>query len=177
MFFNVRTILFWQLLSSTCFAKEEPVLLLNEDTNFHFQVLNILGGAIHSGADISPVLDAAQSIEPGNFTSFSEAFYNLAYSTKAAALNAENSYSSINVRDTWFAASTYFRNADFYLHGNWSDPLINELWDEQLLAFDMAIAALPIPGQRLQIPSDNFTVEAIWYSASTEAFQRPTLIL
>jgi pimeloyl-ACP methyl ester carboxylesterase len=177
MFSNARTILFWQLLSSTCFAQEAPVLLLNNDTNFHFQILNTLGGAKYSGADISPVLDAAHSIEPGNFTSFSDAFYNLAYTTKAAAMDAENSYSSINVRDTWFAASTYFRSADFYLHGNWSDPLINELWNEQLFAFDKAIAALPIPGKRLQIPSDNFTVEAIWYSASTEASRRPTLIL
>jgi pimeloyl-ACP methyl ester carboxylesterase len=177
MFSNARTILFWQLLSSTCFAQEAPVLLLNNDTNFHFQILNTLGGAKYSGGDISPVLDAAHSIEPGNFTSFSDAFYNLAYTTKAAAMDAENSYSSINVRDTWFAASTYFRSADFYLHGNWSDPLINELWNEQLFAFDKAIAALPIPGKRLQIPSDNFTVEAIWYSASTEAFRRPTLIL
>jgi pimeloyl-ACP methyl ester carboxylesterase len=177
MFFNVRTILFWQLLSSTCFAQEEPVLLLNNDTNFHFQILNTLGLAIYSGADISPVLNAAQSIAPGNFTSFSDAFYNLACTTKAAAMDAESSYGSIDVRDTWFAASTYFRAADFYLHGNWSDPLINELWNEQLFAFDKAIAALPIPGKRLQIPSDNFTVEAIWYSASRETSLRPTLIL
>lgn len=100
MFMNVRTILFWQLLSSTCFAQEEPVLLLNNDTNFHFQILNTLGTTIYSGADISPVLDAAQRIAPGNFTSFSGAFYNLAYTTKAAAMDAENSSSIINMRDT-----------------------------------------------------------------------------
>lgn len=127
MFFNACTILFWQLLSSICLAQSEPVLLLNNDTNFHFQILNTLGGAIYSGADISPVLAAAQGIEPGDFTSFSDAFSKLAYTTKIAAIKAEKSSSIGNVRDTWFAASTYFRNADFYLHGNWSDPLINEL--------------------------------------------------
>ncbi|TLD09584.1 hypothetical protein E2P81_ATG10229 [Venturia nashicola] len=177
MLSHVRTILLWQVLSTLAVAQEEPVLLLNKDTSFHFSILNTLGGAIYSGADIAPVLGAAQRIEPGNFTSFSDAFYDLAYTTKAAALDAESSYDAINVRDTWFAASSYFRSADFYLHGDWSDPLINELWDEQLCAFDKAIAALPIPGQRLQIPGDNFTVEAIWYSASTELAQRPTLIL
>jgi pimeloyl-ACP methyl ester carboxylesterase len=120
----------------------------------------------------------AKKIEPGNFTSFSDNFHALAKATKAAALDPESSYDAVNVRDTWFAAATYFRAADFYLHGNWSDPLINTLWDEQLAAFDTAIAALPIPGHRIQIPADNFTVEAIWYAASTDnTTRRPTLIL
>jgi pimeloyl-ACP methyl ester carboxylesterase len=58
-----------------------------------------------------------------------------------------------------------------------SDPLINTLWDEQIAAFDTAIAALPNPGKRLQVLADNFTVEAIWYTASNETQKRPTLIL
>lgn len=39
------------------------------------------------------------------------------------------------------------------------------------------MAALQIPGQRIQIPADNFTVEAIWFSSSLENSSRPTLIL
>ncbi len=31
-------------------------------------------------------------------------------------------------RDAMFRASTYFRWADFYLHGSPSDPRINSLW-------------------------------------------------
>lgn len=150
---------------------------LSTNSNFHFQLLNSLAGAINSGADIGPVLGAAKDIEAGNFTSFSKAFHGLAITTKAAALDLENAYDIINVRDTWFAAATYFRNADFYLHGNWSNPLINSLWDEQIDAFDRAITALTIPGRRLRIAADNFTVEAIWYGASSEVALRPTLIL
>ncbi|KAL8727356.1 MAG: hypothetical protein Q9166_006124 [cf. Caloplaca sp. 2 TL-2023] len=41
--------------------------------------------------------------------------------------------------------------------------------------------ALPVPGQRLQVPADNFTVEAIWYpfAASNDSIkaERPTIIL
>jgi pimeloyl-ACP methyl ester carboxylesterase len=169
--------LLWQTLGSISFAEEEPIFQLNANKDFHFQLLNSLAGAINSGADIAPVLGAAKVIEAGNFASFSDAFYDLANTTKAAALDSENAYDVINVRDTWFAAATYFRNADFYLHGNWSNPLISSLWEEQVCAFDTAIAALPIPGKRLSIPGDNFTVEAIWYSPSAEIIYRPTLIL
>lgn len=155
----------------------EPVLLLSEDLTFHFEFLNALGIAIYSGADAGPVLRAAKEIEPGNFTSFSDAFYQLANDTKAQAEDPENAYDAVNVRDTWFAAATYFRRADFYLHGDWENPLINVLWDEQIAAFDKAIAALPVPGVRLQIPADNFTVDAIWYAVANDGKQRPTLIL
>jgi hypothetical protein len=58
------------------------------------------------------------------------------------------------------------------LHGNWSDPLIYSLWAEQNAAFDKASAALPIPGHRVRIPATgaNFTIEAIWYSASESTY-------
>ncbi|GAB7335718.1 hypothetical protein MBLNU13_g08021t1 [Cladosporium sp. NU13] len=155
----------------------DPILQLSIDSSFHFQLLGSLAQAVHSGADISPVLGIAQNVEPGNLTSFSHAFYVLANATKQAALDPDNAYDPINVRDTWFAAATYFRNADFYLHGDWSDPLIDQLWEEQVHAFDQAITALPIPGKRVRIPGDGFVVEAIWYRSSSEDARRPTLIL
>ena len=155
----------------------DPILQLSEDSSFSFQLLGTLAQAVHSGADISPVLGVARDVEAGNLTSFSHAFYELAKATKQAALDPENAYDPINVRDTWFAAATYFRNADFYLHGDWHDPLINHLWEEQVHAFDQAISALPIPGKRVSIPGDGFVVEAIWYRSSSEDARRPTLIL
>jgi predicted alpha/beta hydrolase len=112
--------------------------------------------------------------------SYSEQCYELANHTKAQAESPENAYDPINVRDTWFSAAQYFRRADFYLHGNWSNPLINSLWAEQTAAFDKALAALPIPGQRVRIPAaeGNFTIEAIWYGASSSEDRKlPTLVI
>lgn len=157
---------------------EHPVLLLSDDEAFHFELLLPLGEAIYSGADINPILAAAKNITPGDFDSFSEVFYELANKTKLQAEDPDNAYDLVNVRDTWFSAATYFRRADFYLHGNWENPLINTLWDEQLAAFDKGLSSLPHPAHRLQIPTDNFTIEAIWYAPSYDNnTQRPTLIL
>ncbi|KAJ4303524.1 hypothetical protein N0V90_002420 [Kalmusia sp. IMI 367209] len=157
-----------------------PTLQLSTDSAFNFQFLIALGDALSGGSDITPVLGAAKTIKAGDFASYSEQFYTLANYTKAQAESPDNAYDPINVRDTWFSAAQYFRRADFYLHDNWSNPLINILWLEQTAAFDKALAALPIPGQRVRIPATegNFTIEAIWYAASENADRKlPTLVI
>ena len=51
-------------------------------------------------------------------------------------------------------------------------------WKEQAAAFDKAIAALSVPGQRLQIPAQDFVVEALWFPASLDCeTKQPTLIV
>lgn len=157
-----------------------PTLQLSDDTAFSSEFHVALQNSLSGGADISPVLGAAKNIKPGDFDSYHQEFYKLANATKAQAEDPVNAYDSVNVRDTWFSASQYFRRADVYIHRNWSNPLIEVVWDEQTAAFDKAIAALPIPGQRVQIPSivGNLTVEAIWYSASKDPTTKlPTMIV
>ncbi|KAJ5552052.1 hypothetical protein N7461_006750, partial [Penicillium sp. DV-2018c] len=157
-----------------------PLLLLSNDSTMNFDLLTPLGESITGGGDVGPILGAAKAIKPGNMTSFSEVFYKLASDTKAQAEDPENAYDPLNVRDTWFSAASYFRKAEGYLHRNWSNPLIKSLWAEQLYAFSKGIAALPIPGKRIRIPATegNFTVEAIWYSASESKHAKlPTLII
>lgn len=161
-------------------TENAPTLQLSTDSAFNFQFLIALGDALTGGSDIAPVLGAAKNIKPGDMASYSEVFFKLANDTKAEAEDQGNAYDPVNVRDTWFSAAQYFRRADFYLHGNWSNPLINSLWEEQTAAFNKALAALPLPGQRIRIPATkgNFTVEAIWYGASeAEHYKRPTLVI
>ncbi|KAJ5895335.1 hydrolases or acyltransferase [Penicillium taxi] len=157
-----------------------PTLQLSTDTTFNFQFLIALGDAPTGGSDIGPVLGAAKNIKAGDMSSYSEQFYKLANQTKRQAEDPENAYGPANVRDTWFSASQYFRRADFYLHGNWSNPLINTLWAEQTAAFNKALAALPVPGKRIRIPAKkgNFTIEAIWYGVpGGENRKLPTLVI
>lgn len=157
--------------------QKEPVLLLSNDSSFHFELLFTLGNAAFGAGDINDVLAEAKDMKPGNFTDWLEKFEALADSTKKQAEDPENAYDPVNVRESWFAASNYYRQADFYNHGNWSDPRINSFWDEQRSAFDKALAALPIPGERIQILTENFTIEAIWYTPAVDNAKRPTLVI
>ncbi|KAJ0415901.1 Alpha/Beta hydrolase protein [Aspergillus carlsbadensis] len=165
-----------------------PTLELSPDSNFNFNLIIALGNTLTGGADIGPVLGVAKNLIPGDFDAYSEEWYKLADLTKAQAEDPENAFDPVNVRDTWFSASHYFRRADENIHGDWENPLIDTLWEEQTAAFDMAIATLPIPGQRIQLPARsergnlNFTVEAIWYESPSTQYthkdgKRPTLII
>ena len=152
------------------------MLPLSPDHTFDFELLRVLGSARYAGADVAEVLTVAATIAPGDFESWYAGFHRLAERVKSNVNKDDVSRYPISVRDTMFRASTYFRAADFFLHGNADDPRINTLWAEQLACFDTAISLLPIPGQRVNITADGFVVPAIFFRASTDGKPRPTIL-
>ena len=159
-------------------SKVETATLSSDDT-FQFQLLLMNGLATFHGSDTNEVLKTALYIEPGNFESFSEAFYDLAQETKARPDETFALSDIVNARDLYFAAASYYRSADFYLHGNWSDPRIEEYWSLQTECYDKALAALPVPGQRITIPGADFDIPAIFYAPAypSKYLKRPTWIM
>ncbi|KAK7052045.1 2,6-dihydropseudooxynicotine hydrolase [Favolaschia claudopus] len=151
-------------------------LRLSTDTTFHFQLLNLLGMATYRGADVAEVLGAAQVIVPGNFSSYNNTFAELATRKQAQASVAKN---KVNARDTFFQAAAYWRDADFFNHGNQSDPIIDEYWTNQLECFTAANSALPVPGEYVTIPTaSNFSAIGIFYAADSDtSTEKPTLLV
>ena len=166
---------------ATAQATKSPLtslpLAVSADESFNFQLLILLGSVRYAAADAAEVLAAARVIKPGSFLSFNTTFYELANATRATAEKAWVAGNPVNARDSYFAAASYFRSADFYLHGNWSDPLINEYWIQQTECFDKAIAALPVPGERVTIPANGFNTVGIFYAVDNSSMKRPTLLL
>ncbi|KAF5667338.1 alpha beta hydrolase superfamily hydrolase [Fusarium heterosporum] len=163
-------------------AKENktPMLTLNDDDSFNFDILTGLGQAHNDGADINPVLEAAKNIIPGDWDSYTKVWFDLANKTNAQALGLDATYGPVNVRASWFSAANYFRRADVYNRADWDDPRINQYWDEQRAAFDKAIASLPVPAERVELPAGEFNVSGIWYSQPSRgntSEHHPTLIL
>lgn len=59
-------------------SKADPMFQLSKDPSFHYEILRDIAIAPYEGADVGEVLVAANSIVPGDFESFSAAFYELA---------------------------------------------------------------------------------------------------
>ena len=151
---------------------------LNDDPDFHYELLRIMGLAPYQGSDIGEVLVAAKKIKPADMPGFSTAFNELATFTDKTAKGIDSRKYPVSARNAFFKAATYYRSADFFLHGNWSDPRINSLWVKHRAASDAAQALLPVPARRVTLPSKggNFTVPAIFFGSGSNK-PRPTIIM
>ncbi|KAF5722753.1 hydrolase or acyltransferase (alpha beta hydrolase superfamily) [Fusarium mundagurra] len=112
--------------------------------NFHSFSANI-SLANEGGSATGEVLRAAAVIEPNNPESWYREFKFLADKICDQAVAAENKKDWVSARSAYFRSSSYYRGADFFLHGNQSDPRINILWQKQNASFTKAVNLLPKP--------------------------------
>lgn len=148
---------------------------LHPDQTFHFEALRALGVARYGGSDAAEVLEVVGKLETGDFESWYRAWVALAERVEASV--GGTGAQPISIRDAMFRAATYYRTADFFLHGNPDDPRIDSLWKKQRACFDRAISLLPVPGERLTLRAEAFEVPAIFYRASLDPRPRPTVII
>ena len=133
--------------------------MLVEDLDFDFEFDRVLAHAVYRGSDSGEVLRLRSQIKPGNFDDWHDAFFLLAQRAEASAgPPAKPHQTSRNVSraaDRMFAASNCDRSADFFLHGNPSDPRIMYLWTKQTECFNEALKGLG-NGERFDLKADEF---------------------
>ena len=113
---------------------------------------------------------------PADFESWYRVFYRLAEHVAASVSDEQVRRHPVTARGALFRAASYYRAADFFLHGNPQDPRITETWNHATACFDRALALLPTPGRRVSLAAAGFTVPAIFYRAAGDQ-PRPTLLL
>ena len=151
---------------------------LSADPEFAFVLETFLSLANGGGVSTGEILRAASQITPGKFESFYQEFKFLADQMYALGKSSDPRKHPVSVRNAMFRASSYYRAADFFLHGNQDDPRIYSLWDSQTAAFNQAMSLLDIPGERVNATtSDGFYVPVIFYKASRSRQRRPTILV
>ena len=152
------------------------MLTLNADPTFQYELLRVLGTSRDRGADVGEVLEIAPQIVPGDFESWYEQFNQLAAHVRSS-VDYESDRHPISIRNAMFRAASYYRAADFFLHGKPGDPRIREIWNYATACFDRAISLLDVPGERMQIDAGDFHIPAIFYRPSSDGLPRPPLLL
>jgi dienelactone hydrolase len=150
--------------------------MLSSDRTFDFNLLRWHGLAPYRGTDVAEMLAVADRIIPGDFESWHREFIALAQQVEQEGWGEDRS-SPVTLRDRAFRAASYYRAADFFLHGTPSDPRIMSTWASATEQFDRAIARLPVAGERVTIQADGFTVPAIFYRAARSTTPRPTVLM
>jgi dienelactone hydrolase len=151
-------------------------MMLNSDPTFHFNLLRWHGLAPYHGTDVTEVHDVADRIVPGDFESWHREFLALAQKVETEGWGEDRS-SPVTLRDRAFRAASYYRAADFFLHGTPSDPRIMTTWASATEQFDRAISLLPVAGERVEIQADGFTVPAIHFRAASGNEARPAVLM
>jgi dienelactone hydrolase len=153
------------------------MLQLSPDSTFHYELLRILGSARDLGADVAEVLGVASRIVPGDFESWFAQFDALGKRVQAQAKAQAACGRSVSARNAYLRAASYFRAADFFLHGNPDDPRIRSIWNEARACFDAALGALEFRAERITIHAQGFKIPAVFYRAAGDQRARPTLLM
>jgi len=151
--------------------------MLSSDRTFDFNLLRWHGLAPYRGTDIAEMLDVADRIVPGDFESWHREFFALAERVEHEGWADGIAASPVTQRDRAFRAASYYRAADFFLHGTPGDPRIMRTWALATEQFDRAISLMDPAGERVAIQADGFTVPAIFFRAGRDSTPRPTVMM
>lgn len=152
-------------------------LLFKDDPEFWFEIVRLFGAAEYGGALFGEVMAIAKDIKSGDYDSWYQAMSNFADRLAAEAGEQLKKGHKISARDNYLRACSYYRSADFFLHGNPADPRI-KLAFEQSTACYRAAAALFTPAiEPVEIPYEGTTLRGYFHSVDSSGKPRPTVLL
>ena len=147
-----------------------------KDNSFAFEFVRNLGFMYYGGADLGEMMVTAEKITEGDFESWFTEWDKLAreiLSRADASLGAGHLESA---RTSYLRASTYFRMAEFYLHGNPGDPRILSESRESQKAYAEGAKLSGPTWEPIEIPYEGTLLPGYFYKADDSGKPCPTLI-
>lgn len=146
-------------------------LMFPGDQQFWFEILRNLGLAVYGGSDVGEVIATAARVTSGDYDGWHDAWLSTAERLETEARASH----PISARDGLLRASTYYRAAEFFLHGNPDDPRVDHAYERGVACFRDAIAH--IPGiTPVEIPYEDTVLHGYFYRAPGKG-PKPTLVM
>jgi dienelactone hydrolase len=152
-----------------------PIVFENNDA-FWFETLRSFSHGAYGGSDFGEVLFTAQKIEPGNYDSWHDEWSALGERIAGEAQRSAEGGHRVSARDSFLRACNYYRMAEFFLHGNPSDPRINLAFDRSVACFRSAAALFDPPIEPVEIPFEGTSLPGYFYRGS-RAGAGPTVVI
>jgi len=157
--------------------QEQASALIFSGPELQFQLTRALGDTAYGGADVGECLSTAERITEGDVNSWYAEWYETAERIFSLAETSLAAGHEVSAREAYLRATTYYAMAEFYLHGDPSDPRIRESSAKSRDCFARA-AALSSPSiEPVLIPYEDTTLPGYFYHAGDAGTPRPTLIL
>jgi pimeloyl-ACP methyl ester carboxylesterase len=147
-----------------------------KDDSFAFEFVRNLGFTYYGGADIGEMMATAGRIKEGDFESWFTEWDKLGRRvlSRAEASKAQGHFQS--AREAYLRASTYFRTAEFYLHGHATDPRILAEAKASQAAYNQAADLIGPTWERVEIPYEGTTLPGYFYKVDNSGKPRPTIV-
>lgn len=147
-----------------------------KDDSFAFEFIRNIGFAYYGGADLGEMMATAGQIEEGDFESWYDGWDKRAGRVLSRADADLGSGHLVSAREAYLRASTYFRMAEFYLHGNAEDPRILATSRASQQAYARAARLAGPTWEQVEIPYEGTTLPGYFYKVDDSGRPRPTLI-
>lgn len=157
--------------------KDKIDYLVFQDESFQFQLVRAIGATLSYGADIMECLSTAYRITEGDFESWYEEWHKTAERVHNIADEALDKGHKVSARQAYLRATTYYRCAEFYLHGDPDDPRILATWSASRECFRKAAQLLPNPVEVVEIPYEGTTLPGYFLQVDDSGVARPTVIV
>jgi pimeloyl-ACP methyl ester carboxylesterase len=148
-----------------------------QDPAFAFQLQRTLGYTYYGGADVEECLSTACRIKDGDFESWYEEWLKTADRVCRIADTCLANGDNVSAREAYLRASNYYRTAEFFLHGDPTDPRILETWGKSRECFIKAGKLFSPPFESIEIPYEGTTLPGYFFRVDDSDTPRPTLIL
>lgn len=152
-------------------------LIFMNDQSFSFELLRNVGYAVYKGSDIGECLSTAYRIKEGDDESWYTEWNKTADRIKEIADGCLKARNMVSAREAYLRTSTYYRMAEFYLHGNPSDPRILDTWRKSEDAFAEAAKLFSPAIERVEIPYEGTTMPGYFAKVDDSNQKRPLLIM
>lgn len=152
------------------------IVAFKEDMSFAFEFVRNLGFMYYKGADLGEMMVTSAKIKAGDFESWFTEWDQLGRKILANADASLAAGHNESARTAYLRASTYFRMAEFYLHGNPGDARIVSEAKASQQAYAKAAELAGPTWEPIEVPYEGTTLPGYFYKVDDSGKPRPTLI-
>jgi pimeloyl-ACP methyl ester carboxylesterase len=148
-----------------------------DNVQFWYETKRAFGASSYGASEFGEVMATVTRITSGDNDSWFNEWNATAERIFAEAERQLAAGHRISARDNYLRASTYFRNSEFFLHGNPQDPRIDSAYKKSLRAYQACSALYDPPILAVEIPYGKTTLPGYFHRVDTSDTKRPLFIM
>jgi pimeloyl-ACP methyl ester carboxylesterase len=148
-----------------------------DNIQFWYETKRAFGASSYGASEFGEVMATVNRITSGDSDSWYDEWNAAAERVFAEAEGQRTAGHRISARDSYLRATSYFRYAEFFLHGNPDDPRIYTAYKKSVNAYKACCALYDPPIIPVEIPYENTTLPGYYHRVDESDTKRPLFIM